>query len=95
MPARLPTLTRDGAHRAVAALGFDRPATVSVPGRQVGVELEWLAVDARDPARPASLDAVGEVAASVEPLPGGSIVTFEPSRVRVRALPISSTSINE
>ena len=78
MPARLPTLTRHDAHRAVAALGFDRPSTVSLPGRQVGVELEWLAVDARDPARPASLDAIDAVAASVGPLPGGSILTFEP-----------------
>jgi glutamate--cysteine ligase len=78
VPTRLPTLTRDEAHRAVAARGFDRPPTVPVPGRQVGIELEWLAVDARDPSRPASLDTIDAAVSSVGPLPGESLLTFEP-----------------
>jgi predicted nuclease of predicted toxin-antitoxin system len=38
---------------------------------------------------------LSNLAQLAEALESGSIVTFEPSRVRVRALPISSTSINE
>jgi predicted nuclease of predicted toxin-antitoxin system len=38
---------------------------------------------------------LSNLAQVAEALESGSIVTFEPARVRVRALPISSTSINE
>ena len=86
MPARLPTLTRDEAQRTVAARGFDRPPTDPAPAGQVGIELEWLTVDARDPGRPASRDAVEAVAESLAPLPGGSVVTFEPGPRRERAV---------
>ena len=90
MPTRLPTLTRDEAHRAVAARGFDRPATAPVPGRQVGIELEWLAVDGADPGRPAPREAVDAAAASLAPLPGGSVVTFEPGgQIELSSPPLS------
>jgi glutamate--cysteine ligase len=78
VPGRLRTLTRDEAQRAVGARGFDRPSTVPLPAGQVGIELEWLAVDARDPARPAPIAAVESVTRSLGSLPGGSILTFEP-----------------
>jgi glutamate--cysteine ligase len=78
MPSRLPSLTRDAAQRAVAARGFDRPPTVPVPAGQVGIELEWLAVDARALDQPAPREAVETVATSLAPLPGGSLLTFEP-----------------
>jgi glutamate--cysteine ligase len=78
VPTRLPSLTRDDAHRAVAARGFDRPPTVPLPAGQVGIELEWLTVDAHAPDRPAPPDAVEAVTATLGPLPGGSLLTFEP-----------------
>lgn len=77
MPSTTPTLSGDAARAAAAGLGFDRPPTVASPGRQVGIELEWLAVHADDPSAPASLDAI-TAAASRTPLPAGSRLTFEP-----------------
>jgi glutamate--cysteine ligase len=78
VPTRFPTLTRDEAHRAVAARGFDRPRNAPPPGRHVGIELEWLTVDAEDLGRPAPRDLVESVVTHVGPLPGGSVLTFEP-----------------
>lgn len=78
MPTTSPALTRDDARRAIAARGFDRPPTVTAPARQVGVELEWLAVLADDPTVPAPLATIREIADTLGPLPGGSRLTFEP-----------------
>jgi glutamate--cysteine ligase len=94
MPTRQPTLTRDDAHRAVASLGFDRPPTVPGPDRQVGIELEWLTVDAADPSRPAAADAVEAAVGALDGLPGGGRVTFEPGgQVELSSppLPLSDT----
>ena len=76
MPSSRPTLTRDRAVTAAAGLGFDRPATVEHPDRQVGIELEWVAVPADDPVQPLTLADIA--AAAPAPLPGGSLLTFEP-----------------
>ena len=46
--------------------------------RLVGIELEWLVVDAADPSRPVALDLVEDAARGAGPLPGGSLLTFEP-----------------
>lgn len=78
MPSTTPTLSGDAARAAAAGLGFDRPPTVDSPRRQVGIELEWLAVHADDPSVPASLEATTAAAAAGPPLPGGSRLTFEP-----------------
>jgi len=78
VPTHLPALTRDDAHRAVAARGFDRPITTPRPERQVGIELEWLAVDATDLTRPAPLEAIEAATAAIGTLPCASLVTFEP-----------------
>ena len=78
MPSATPALNRTEARDAIASLGFDRTSTAPDPGRHVGIELEWLAVDAEDPARPASLDAVRAAATAVGPLPEASRLTFEP-----------------
>jgi glutamate--cysteine ligase len=79
VPSRVPTLTRDEAHRAVATLGFGEPSsTRRSPSRRVGIELEWLAVDAADPSRPVPLEVIDAAAAESGPLPGASLLTFEP-----------------
>ncbi len=78
MPTTTPTLSGATARAAVAGLGFDRPPTVESPRRQVGIELEWLAVHADDPSVPAALEATTAAAAAGGPLPGGSRLTFEP-----------------
>jgi glutamate--cysteine ligase len=78
VPTRLPTLTRAEAHRAIASQGFDRPSPSTVTDHEVGIELEWLAVDAVEPSRPAARDAVRAAVSVVDPLPGGSRITFEP-----------------
>lgn len=78
MPTASPNLSRTEARDAIAARGFDRPSTTPSPGRQVGIELEWLTVDAEDPARPAPPDAVRAAARALGPLPESSRLTFEP-----------------
>ncbi len=78
MPSPSPTLSGTAARAAAAGLGFDRPPTVDTPRRQVGIELEWLAVHAEDPSLPASLETVTAATAAGPPLPGGSRLTFEP-----------------
>jgi glutamate--cysteine ligase len=44
----------------------------------VGIELEWLTVEADDPTRPVPLDRVEAAARAAGPLPGGGLLTFEP-----------------
>ena len=78
MPRTTPALTRNEARRAIAARGFDRPPSAPRPGRHVGIELEWLTVEAADPALPAPPDTVRAAAASICPLPAASRLTFEP-----------------
>jgi len=78
VPTATPVLTRTEARDAIASRGFDRTSTTPDPGRHVGIELEWLAVDADDPARPAPPDAVRAAAMAAGPLPEASRLTFEP-----------------
>jgi glutamate--cysteine ligase len=44
----------------------------------VGAEVEWITLDAADPARHVSFDRLESTVRSLEPLPGGSRITFEP-----------------
>lgn len=78
MPSDRPVLSRVEARRIVAARGFDHPHGTNGTDRLVGIELEWLVVDAADPSRPAPLDLVEDAARGAGPLPGGSVLTFEP-----------------
>ncbi|MCJ7671301.1 MAG: ergothioneine biosynthesis glutamate--cysteine ligase EgtA [Acidimicrobiia bacterium] len=78
MPTATPNLSRTEARDMIAARGFDRPPTAPSPGRQVGIELEWLTVDADDPARPAPPDTVHAAATAIGPFPESSRLTFEP-----------------
>ena len=77
MPSPERVLTEAEARRIVGDCGFRAPASAGNEAR-VGVELEWLPVDADDLRRPAPHASVGEVVASLGPLPGASRVTFEP-----------------
>jgi len=63
----------DAAHAHVAAT-----ALRGGPGGQVGLELEYHLVDARDPARRPGWPAVQALLAGLPELPGGSRVTVEP-----------------
>jgi glutamate--cysteine ligase len=84
VPCNRPVLTRVEARRTVSARGFDQPVGGSpatdahATDGLVGIELEWLVVDADDPGRPVPLDRVEAAARDVGPLPGGSVLTFEP-----------------
>ncbi|HEY6318911.1 MAG TPA: ergothioneine biosynthesis glutamate--cysteine ligase EgtA [Acidimicrobiia bacterium] len=77
MPSPERVLTEAEARRIVGESGFRAPAVAGSAPR-VGVELEWLPVDAADLARPARHESVGEVVAALGPLPGASTITFEP-----------------
>lgn len=78
MPSPRRNLTLDQARELIASRGFVRDDDASAPDRQVGVEIEWLAVDLDDAQRPASLDVLRRAADTVGTLPGGGHVTFEP-----------------
>ena len=97
MPANQPVLTGPEARSIVAERGFGGPTTTKPPGGadRVGVELEWLAVCAKDRARPAPLEAIQAITANLGPLPGASRVTFEPGgqlELSSAALPGSQAS---
>ena len=77
MPSSQRVLTETEARRIVGDCGFRARASAGSTPR-VGVELEWLPVDADDRARPARHESVGEVVAALGPLPGASTITFEP-----------------
>ena len=78
MPSPRRTLTLDQARELIADRGFLRDADASAPDRQVGVELEWLAVDLADSRTPASLEVLRDTVDAIGDLPGRSRVTFEP-----------------
>ena len=78
MPSPRRTLTLDQARALIADRAFLRDSDASAPDRQVGIELEWLALDLEEPHRPIPLDALQRAVDTVGPLPGGSHVTFEP-----------------
>lgn len=49
------------------------------PPGGVGVELEWVVADPRDPGRPVPLDRIADLLAYLpNPLPGGALLTVEP-----------------
>jgi glutamate--cysteine ligase len=49
------------------------------PLGRVGVELEWVVADPRDPNRPVPLDRIADLLAYLpNPLPGGAVLTVEP-----------------
>jgi glutamate--cysteine ligase len=78
VPAAQPVLTEDQARQIVGDCGFgNSPAAPDGAGR-VGVELEWLVVRTDDHDRPAEFDTVRDAVDALGPLPGGSLVTFEP-----------------
>lgn len=54
---------------------FARRCFLGSPGDQVGIELEFLVFDRTDPARQVP---PARIADALPPLPGGSVVTFEP-----------------
>ncbi|MER6173806.1 ergothioneine biosynthesis glutamate--cysteine ligase EgtA [Streptosporangium sp. NPDC001681] len=54
---------------------FARQCFLASPGEQLGVELEFLVFDRTAPARQVPWTRIAEV---LPPLPGGSVVTFEP-----------------
>lgn len=78
MPSPEPVLTELEAHRAVADAARGPSGPASNRAHRVGVELEWLAVRLDDPSRPVPFDALQAATASLEPLAGGSRITFEP-----------------
>src|SRR5882762_10089223 len=72
MPSPTPSLTLDDVREHVRSRCLP-PTTVD----RVGIELEWLTVG-RDPEADISLAAIEAVAKRVAPLPGDSVITFEP-----------------
>ncbi|HSO95993.1 MAG TPA: ergothioneine biosynthesis glutamate--cysteine ligase EgtA [Acidimicrobiia bacterium] len=78
MPSPEPVLTELEAHRAVADAARGPAAPASNGTHRVGVELEWLAGRLDDPSRPVPFDALQAATASLEPLSGGSRISFEP-----------------
>jgi glutamate--cysteine ligase len=63
------------------------------PGR-VGVELEWVVADPRDPARPVPLDRIADLLAYLpSPLPGGALLTVEPGgQLELSSQPLDSVA---
>jgi glutamate--cysteine ligase len=78
VPSPRRVLSCEQARSLISDRGFSRGPDGPPPDRQVGIELEWLAVDLDHPTRPASTDAVHAAVESVGTLPGASHVTFEP-----------------
>ena len=78
MPAAQPVLTQDQAREIVSDCGFGNPTAAPDGAGRVGVELEWLVVRTDHPVRPADFDDVQGAVDALGPLPGGSVVTFEP-----------------
>jgi glutamate--cysteine ligase len=78
MPSPEPVLTELEARRVVADAARG-PSTSNPNGaHRVGVELEWLAVPLDDSGGAVRFDALQATAASLQPLSGGSRITFEP-----------------
>ena len=61
------------------------------PPRRVGVELEWLVHDLRDPRIPLSETRIGQAHAAVRALPLAAALTFEPGgQLELSSLPATS-----
>ena len=78
MPAPQPVLTEPEARQIVGDCGFGSPTAPPNGAGRVGIELEWLAVRIDDPERPAAFDTVRDAVEALGPLPGASVVSFEP-----------------
>jgi glutamate--cysteine ligase len=61
------------------------------PPRRLGVELEWIVQDARDPRAPVDSTRLAGALDGLEPLPGGSLLTVEPGgQVELSSRPADS-----
>jgi glutamate--cysteine ligase len=78
VPSREPVLTKLKARRIVGEAGFGASPPCPDRRHRVGVELEWLAIWLDGSSRPVSLATLHDVVATLEPLPGGSRISFEP-----------------
>lgn len=78
MPSPEPVLTELEARRVVADAARGLSAPVQNDQHRVGVELEWLAVRLDDPSRAVPFKSLQAAVASLDPLSGGSRITFEP-----------------
>src|SRR5688572_3206549 len=85
MPEPTPTLTLQSARRSISERSF-YGATPSPGADRVGIELEWFSTPSEDPPQVADLQAT---LASVEPLPCGSRISFEPgAQVELSSAPL-------
>ena len=78
MPSPEPVLTELEARRVVADAARGPSTSDSNGAHRVGVELEWLAVPLDDSRGAVRFDALQATAESLQPLSGGSRITFEP-----------------
>lgn len=85
MPDTRPTLTVDAAAAFIAERSL-----APTDDRRVGIEMEWLTVPRRDPARHVDFDLVRAACEAID-LPAGSRLTFEPGgQIEVSCVPAAS-----
>jgi glutamate--cysteine ligase len=78
MPSPEPVLTELEARRVVSDVARGRSSPLPNGEHRVGIELEWLAVRLDDPGCSVPFDSLQAAAASLDPLSGGSRISFEP-----------------
>jgi glutamate--cysteine ligase len=78
VPSPEPVLTELEARRVVGDAARGASTRDPNPPHRVGIELEWLAVRLDDPCQSAPFGSLHAAATSLDPLAGGSRITFEP-----------------